>query len=225
MRIPAFVRHPLPWVFAASIPTAVIVVLLARDIESTTRTHETQALNYLVQLAALLLPLFVAAVWWRGIGRWARSAALLACVAWSLFALRVAMETVEEARRFVANMGVVDELVREPLRAMETPPEVAAARALAVGDTSFLAAGGYCGGFGGVDTATARRYGVRVITGTFHNSEALTAEHRAFDGVARGYLRDYNLAVLDRLGVERLGHHPCPDIMQFRRAGGRFFWP
>lgn len=224
-RVLRFVRRrPFPWLLAASLLAACVVAVVGDDWEYTVRSHEQQALNYLFHAAGLALPLAVTAVWWRRVGVWARSSALLVCVLWSLLMVHRATFLVESVGALARNAPVVDEMLREPRRAMRTPPEEAAARALAAGDTSFLAQGGGCASIGGVDTAIARRHGVRVISGTFHDGESLTAEHRDFGYGALMYADSYNRAILERLGIEP-GGSSCVDLREFRRAGRPFFWP
>jgi hypothetical protein len=110
---------------------------------------------------------------------------------------------------------------------MRTPPAEAAARALAAGDSSFLAHGGSCGSVPGVDSAVAQPQGVRVIRGTYHDGEPLTPEHLAFNYDAFVYAERYNDAVAERLGIETIrpdGRRPCFDLAPMR-GRAPLSWP
>jgi hypothetical protein len=222
--LPGFIRrNPFPWLLTATVTVAFFVVAWSRSMEFTVRPHFQEGLNFLVQAVALVVPLWVTGAWWRRIGGWARVAALLVCGVWSLLAVHFGTELLEQVRAFARGVPVVDEMLREPLRALETPPRVAAARALAAGDTFFLGVGGNCGRISGVDSATALRYGVRVISGA-EDDDPLTGKHRAFHYDASYYAGLYNDEVRDRLEIEH-GYIHCPDPRDFRRAGKPISWP
>jgi hypothetical protein len=222
--LPGFVRRrPFPWALAATVVVAWSMVQLGMEWMWMAESDEGEAAAYAAQAAGLVLPLVATGVAWRRIGRWARASALAVCALWIFSTIHIADSLPGQVRAFVPNTRVVDEMLRAPRRAMRTPPDEAAARALAAGDTTFLAVGGDCGSIEGVDTATARRHGVRVISGTFHDGGALTAEHRRFGSAAGFYADAYNRAILERLGIEA-GRGGCVDLRELRR-GHRFFWP
>jgi hypothetical protein len=225
--LPGFVRRrPFGWAFAATIAASLLISQLAYNWRWSVETDAAVWITYVVEAVALLLPTMVA-LRWRGVGRRARVVALAICALWWMPASGRAVDIVRELREFIPNMWAVKEMLREPRRAMRTPPDEAAARALAAGDSSFLAVGGECGRVSGVDSAVAQPRGVRVIRGTHHDGESLTNEHGAFKRDARRYAWDYNVTIAVRLKIETTlpdGMRGCVDLTAMR-GRAPFFWP
>jgi hypothetical protein len=227
-RLPGFVRRrPFAWAFAAALVAGWLISDLARGWRFDVASDAAVWLTFAGQAVALALAAVVA-LRWRGVGWRARAAALAVCALWwTNESGRVGMAA-REMREFIPNMRVVKEMLHEPRRAVRTEPGSAAAKALAAGDSSFLAVGGTCGSVPGVDSAVARRQGVRVITGTYHDGPPLTAEHRAFQWDALLYAERYNDAVAERLGIEAIPpggeRSSCFDPTPMR-GRAPLFWP
>jgi len=227
-RLPGFVRRrPFGWAFASSLVTARLISEMAPSWRLAVETDVVVWIVFVVEAVALLLPVLVA-VRWRGAGRRARAVALVICALWGMLLSGRVKRIVRDAREFIPNMWMVKEMLREPRRAMGTPPAAAAARALAAGDSSFLAVGRRCVGAPGVDSAVARRRGVRVIRGTDHDGQPLTYEHLAFQWTAYDYAMSYNAAVVERLPAGTLSpdgdRGGCFDPTSMR-GRGPLFWP
>jgi hypothetical protein len=227
-RLSRFVRRrPFLWAFAAAFVAGWLISDLARGWRFDVASDAAVWLTFVGQAVALLLPAMVA-LRWRGIGRGARAAALAVCALWWTNESGRVGAAAREVREFIPNMRVVKEMLREPRRAMRIEPRSAAAKALAAGDSSFLAVGGNCGSVPGVDSAVAGRRGVRVITGTYHDGPPLTAEHRAFQWDALSYAERYNDALAERLGIEAIPpggtRTSCFDPTAMR-GRAPLFWP
>jgi hypothetical protein len=159
------------------------------------------AISFPLEALALLLPAFMV-VRWRGIGARARVLGLAACALWMSDSNRTG-GSVREPRELAPPTRVVGDMLREPCRAMRAEPAAAVEKALAAGDSSFLAVGGNCGSAPGVDSAVARRQGVRVIRGTYHDTPPLTPEHRGFIFFeSSGYAEHHDNALAERLKIE-----------------------
>jgi hypothetical protein len=227
-RLSRFVqRRPFASAFMASIVAALVVGEAARDRRWSAESDAMVLLSFAGQVMALLLPVAIA-VRWKGAGRRARAIALAVCALWWWSEWGSVAWAARDLREYIPNMRVVKEMLREPRRAMRTPPYEAAARALAAGDSSFLAVGVSCATVPGVDSAVARPQGVRVIRGTYPDPGPLTAEHRAFRRDAYAYALYYNDAVAERLKIETFlpggGGRGCIDLMA-ARGRAPFFWP
>jgi hypothetical protein len=227
-RLPGFVRRrPFAWAFAAALVAGWLMSDLARGWRFDVASDAAVCLTFAGQAVALLLPAVVAARW-RGVGWKARAAALAVCALWWTSESGRVGAASREVREFIPNMRVVKEMLREPRRAMRVEPSAAAAKALATGDSSFLAVGGECGSVPGVDSAVAGRQGVRVITGTYHDGPPLTAEHRAFQWDALLYAESYNNALAERLKIEPIPpggvRGGCFDPTPMR-GRAPLFWP
>jgi hypothetical protein len=227
-RLSRFVqRRPFASAFMASFVAALVITHVAYDRRWSAESDAMVWISFAAPALALLLPAVVA-VRWKGAGWRARAAALAVCALWWMSEWNSVRSDARDLREFIPNVRVVTQTVLEPRRAMRTPPAEAAARALAAGDSSFLAVGGSCGEVPGVDSAVAHTQGVRVITGTYHDGPPLSAEHRAFQWDALLYAGRYNSAVAERLeivafppgGIRTSCFDPTP-----MRGRAPFFWP
>ena len=226
--LPGFVRRrPFAWAFAAVLVASPLAGELANVWRWDAESDAGVWLAFVCEAVALLFPVMVA-LRWRGVGRRARATALAICALWWTFESGRVRAIARDLREFIPNVRVVAEMVREPRRAMRAPPSEAAARALAAGDSSFLAVGGTCGSVPGVDSAVAARQGVRVIKGTYHDGLPLTPEHRAFQWDALLYAERYNAAVAERLAIEAIPpggeRGGCFDPTPMR-GRAPLFWP
>lgn len=227
--VPGFVRRrPFRWaVVGAFVAGSLASAIIANWRSGSTDTDGAVAVCFTLQALAFLLPALMI-VRWRGIGARARALGLAACALWWLFESESIRWYAQDLRSFVHSIHVLDETLREPRRAMRTPPAEAAARALAAGDSSFLAIGGSCGSVPGVDTAVAHRRGVRVIMGTYNDGFPLTPGHQRFEWDAETYASKYNEALVERLGVGDVPQHEissrCFDPTPMR-GRAPFFWP
>ncbi len=227
-RLSRFVqRRPFASAFMAAFVAALVIAAAARERRWSAESDAMVWLSFAGQVMALLLPVAIA-LRWKGAGRRARAAALAVCAFWWWLEWGSVAWAARDLREYIPNMRVVAEMVREPRRAMRTPPAEAAARALAAGDSSFLAVGGRCAEVPGVDSAVAQPQGLRVIRGTYHDGEYLTAEHRVFKRDAYSYAWSYNAAVAERLKIETslpgAGPRGCVDPMSMR-GHAPLFWP
>jgi hypothetical protein len=226
-RLSRFVqRRPFASAFMASFVAALVIREVAYDRRWGAESDAMEWLSLTAPTLALLLPAVVAARW-KGGGRRARAKALAFCALWWMYEWSSVRSDARKLREFIPNVRVVAEMLREPRRAMRTPPAEAAARALAAGDSSFLAVGGSCARVPGVDSAVALPQGVRVIGGTNHDVFPLTAEHGAFRQDAYSYALDYNGAVAERLKIETSlpgGGRGCVDPTSMR-GRAPLFWP
>ena len=226
--VPGFVRRrPFGWAFASSLVAALLIGEMAPGWRLDVETDVVVWIVFVIEAVSLLLPVIVA-VRWRGAGRRARRAALVICALWGMLVWDRAAGITRDVREFIPNMWAVKEMLREPRRAMGTPPADAAARALAAGDSSFLAVGGSCRSAPGVSSAVARRRGVRVIRGTHHDGQPLTSEHLDFQWHAYDYAMSYNAAVAERLAVEAASPDGDPGgCLDPTPTRGRapLFWP
>lgn len=226
--VPGFVRRrPFAWAFASSLVAGLLINEVAYNWRWELETDAAVWIALVVEAVALLLPVMVV-VRWRGVGRRARAAALAICALWgTMFSGRV-VGIARDVREFIPDMWMVREMLREPRRAMRASPSDAAARALAAGDSTFLAVGGSCGSAPGVDSAVARSRGVRVIRGTYQDGEPLTNEHGAFQWQAYYYAQSYNEAVAERLRIEAVppggARGGCFDLAPMR-GRAPLFWP
>jgi len=213
--------------FASAFVAALVIRGVAQERRWSAESDAMVWLSFAAAALALLLPAVVAARW-KGAGRRARAKALAFCALWWWVEWGSVVAAARDLREFIPNVRVVKEMLREPRRAMRTPPAEAAARALAAGDSSFLGVGGSCATVPGVDSAVARPQGVRVIRGTYDNNGPLTAEHGVFHRDAYSYAWDYNNAVAERLGIETTlpggGGHGCFDHEAIR-GRAPLFWP
>jgi len=200
--VPGFVRRrPFRWAVAGAFMAGSLASQIIVNWRSgSTETDGAVAVCFTLEALAYLLPALMI-VRWRGIGARARALGLAACALWWVFESDGIRWYAHDLRSFVHSIHVLDETLREPRRAMRMPPAEAAARALAAGDSSFLAIGGSCGRVPGVDTAVAHRRGVRVIMGTYNDGLPLTPGHRRFESDAETYASSYNEALVERLGV------------------------
>jgi hypothetical protein len=223
-RLSRFVqRWPFASAFMAAFVAALVVGAAAREQRWDAESDAMLWLSFAGQALALLLPAVVA-VRWKGAGRRARANALAVCALWWMFESNRVAGAARDLREFIPNVRVVAEMVREPRAAMEQEASIWAEKALAAGDTSFLVTGGTCGNLHGVDTVLARRHGVRVIRGTYHDGPRLTPGHREYIWTAYDFASRYNEAVLDRIGAEAQYYTSCQDHATMR-GRAPFFWP
>ncbi len=227
-RLRGSARHgPFAWAFAASLLAGLVINDQAYGWRLRVHTDAGVWTAFVVEVVALLLPVMVATRW-RGVGREARAAALAVCALWLMILSGRVLLIARDLPEFIPNRRMVAEMVREPRRAMRTFPSDAAARAVAAGDSSFLAVGGKCGSVPGVDSAVARRRGVRVITGTHHDGPPLTNEHRVFQRDALMYAEHYNRAVAERSRIEAVAPGAIPSHCYdpaSMRGRAPLFWP
>jgi len=222
--VPGFVRRrPFAWAVAGAIVAASLASGLLWEWRLGTYSDASKAMSFPLEALALLLPALVI-VRWRGIGARARAMGLAACALWWMYESPRIGGSVRELRSFVSNMRVVEVMVREPRAAMEQDARTWAEKALAAGDTSFLVTGGSCGNLHGVDAVLARRHGVRVIRGTYHDGPRLTPGHNKYAGTAYEFAGRYNEVVLERIGAEPRYYIACQDHATMR-GRAPFFWP
>jgi hypothetical protein len=211
----------------AAFVAALVIGAAARQRRWSAESDAMVWLSFAGQVMALLLPVAIA-LRWKGAGRRARATALGVCALWWWIEWGSVAWAARDLREYIPNMRVVAEMVREPRRAMRTPAAEAAARALAAGDSSFLAVGGSCAEVPGVDSAVAHPRGVRVIRGTYHDGDPLTVEHGVFERDAYDYAWSYNDAVAERLKIETdlpgSDVRGCVDLTSMRRRAP-LFWP
>ena len=223
-------RRPFPWVLLASVVVAWTGLEYAQGWRWSTESDTGVWFSFFLAAAALFPPFVVLARYWRRVGPGMRIFGALVGVLWWLTAWHQARYLARQLGEWAPKLGVAAELMRAPREAMRVPPDTAVERALAAGDTSFLATGGSCGQAVGVDSAVAARVGVRVIRGTYHDGPPLTNEHGAFLSDAYGYALYYNDVLARRLGVDPtppgtdFSHTRCQEPSSTRRPG-RFFWP
>ncbi|HEX6748131.1 MAG TPA: hypothetical protein VF092_12625 [Longimicrobium sp.] len=159
------------------------------------------------QAAAYLAPLAAVAVGWRSLGRHARIAAVAILGVYSAMALPALHGHLAWLKRFAADERMANERMRVAVRAMRVPPETAVMRALAAGDSSFLAVVGVAISTPGVYSGCVlQRYGERAIQGT--GGVMFTPNFRRFQFRARDYARRYNAELARRLGVS----HEVADL-------------
>ena len=156
----------------------------------------------IAQLGIYAVPLAAVAVGWGSLGRNRRIAVGAMLGTYVVIALPAVRSLVQWSMEFAGYERRANAMMRPARLAMRVPPEAAAVRALAAGDSAFLAVVGEMISTPGVHGGClVQRYGERAIRGT--SDGMLTPDHVRFQFRARDYAARYNATLAARLGLSR----------------------